>query len=52
MQASVRIIPTVTDMGDAMGSACALAKRTETPLAKLDGVAVRAEVEQMKPLNS
>ena len=52
MQASVRIIPTVTDMGDAMGTACALAKQTSTPLAQLDGVAVRAEVEQMKPVNS
>ena len=51
MQASVRIIPTVTDMGDAMGTACALAKRTSTPLAKLDSAAVREEVEQMKALN-
>ena len=36
---------TVIDMGDAMGTACALAKRTSTPLAKLDGVSVRAEAE-------
>lgn len=34
-----------------MGTACALAKRMSTPLAKLDGAAVRAEVEQMKALN-
>ncbi len=35
-------------MGDAMGTACALGKQT-SPLAQLDGVAVRAEVEQMNP---
>ncbi|MCI2047666.1 MAG: FAD-dependent oxidoreductase [Faecalibacterium sp.] len=41
MQASVRILPTVIDMGDAAGSACALAKATHTPLNLLDGTKLR-----------
>ncbi len=49
--ASVRIVPTVTDMVT-LWAPRALAKQTSTPLAQLDGVAVRAEVEQMKPVNS
>lgn len=41
MQASVRIIPTVIDMGDVAGSACALAKHENLPLNKLDGTKLR-----------
>ena len=45
MQASIRIMPTVTDMGDVMGTACALAKASSTPLALLDGTVIRQHVE-------
>ena len=41
MQASIRIQPTLTDMGQIAGEACALAKQTGTPLAKLDGARLR-----------
>ncbi len=50
MQASVRIIPMVTDMEMHRHGMCS--GKTDFNTAQLDGVAVRAEVEQMKPVNS
>lgn len=41
MQASVRILPTVIDMGDVAGSACALSARSGVVLADLDGSRLR-----------
>ncbi len=41
MQASVRIIPTVIDMGDVAGSACATSLRTGVALNALDGSQLR-----------
>lgn len=41
MQASVRIQPTLVDMGQIAGEACAMAMETNTPLADLDGKALR-----------
>lgn len=41
MQASVRILPTVIDMGDVAGSACTLAHATGQPLCRLDGSKLR-----------
>ena len=41
MQASVRILPTVIDMGDVAGSACTLAHTTGQPLCRLDGSRLR-----------
>lgn len=41
MQASVRILPTVIDMGDVAGSACKLAKESRTPLSQIDGSKLR-----------
>ena len=41
MQASIRIQPTVTDMGQIAGEACALAKHSGIPLAELDGSQLR-----------
>ena len=50
MQASVRIIPTVIDMGDAAGCACALsAANGVLPLA-LSGVEVRRSADAASPL--
>ena len=50
MQASVRIIPTVIDMGDAAGCACALsAANGILPLA-LSGVEVRRSADAASPL--
>lgn len=50
MQASVRIIPTVIDMGDAAGCACALsAANGVLPLA-LSGVEVRRSADATSPL--
>lgn len=50
MQASVRIIPTVIDMGDAAGCACALsAANGVLPLA-LSGVEVRRSTDAASPL--
>lgn len=37
MQASIRIQPTVIDMGDAAGKACVYAKKHNMSLAKVDG---------------
>lgn len=37
MQASVRIIPTCIDMGEALGYACRHAKDMALPLNRLDG---------------
>ena len=41
MQASVRILPTVIDMGDVAGSACTLAHATGQSLCRLDGSKLR-----------
>lgn len=41
MQASVRILPTVIDMGDVAGSACTLALAQHSPLSILDGRLLR-----------
>ena len=50
MQASVRIIPTVIDMGDAAGCACALsAANGVLPLA-LSGVEIRCSADAASPL--
>ncbi|MEG1872696.1 MAG: FAD-dependent oxidoreductase, partial [Ruthenibacterium sp.] len=42
MQASVRIIPTCLDMGQAAGEACAWAKRHAVALNAIDGAMLRA----------
>lgn len=41
MQASVRIIPTCLDMGEAAGAACAASVQSGTPLNALDGAMLR-----------
>lgn len=41
MEASVRIIPTVIDMGEAAGTACVLAEKNHVQTADLDGTLVR-----------
>lgn len=43
MQASVRIIPTCLDMGQAAGEACVMAQKTGVALNALDGAQLRAE---------
>lgn len=45
MQASVRIIPTCMDMGQAAGAACAAALRDGTALNALDGGQLRQELD-------
>lgn len=50
MQASVRIIPTVIDMGDAVGCACALSAATGVPPLELSGVEVRRCADAASPL--
>lgn len=45
MQASVRIIPTCLDMGQAAGAACAAALRTGAALNQVDGTALRAQLD-------
>lgn len=47
MQASVRILPTVIDLGQAAGTACTLSLAQGTPLCALDGTAVRAALGGM-----
>lgn len=41
MQASVRIQPTLIDMGQIAGEACAMAEETKVPLSQLNGRALR-----------
>lgn len=41
MQASVRIIPTCLDVGQAAGEACVYAQKNEMPLNEIDGAALR-----------
>ena len=50
MQASVRIIPTVIDMGDAAGCACALSAASGVPPLALSGVEVRRCADAASPL--
>ena len=50
MQASVRIIPTVIDMGDAAGCACALSAANGVPPLALSGVEVRRSADAASPL--
>ena len=50
MQASVRIIPTVIDMGDAVGCACALWAASGVPPLALSGVEVRRSADAASPL--
>lgn len=50
MQASVRIIPTVIDMGDAVGCACALSAASGVPPLALSGVEVRRSADAASPL--
>ena len=50
MQASVRIIPTVIDMGDAAGCACALSAASGVPPLALSGVEVRRSADAASPL--
>ena len=50
MQASVRIIPTVIDMGDAAGCACALSAASGVPPLALSGVEVRRSTDAASPL--
>jgi hypothetical protein len=50
MQASVRIIPTVIDMGDAVGCACALWAANGVPPLALSGVEVRRSADAASPL--
>ncbi len=49
MQASVRIIPTVIDMGDAAGCACALSAASGVPPLALSGVEVRRSADAASP---
>lgn len=51
MQASVRITPTVIDMGDAAGCACALSKSEDTPVLELSGEKVRSYADEVSPLS-
>ena len=48
MQASIRILPTVIDIGQAAGTACVLSMRTGTPLQQLDGRTLRTELGPMR----
>lgn len=50
MQASVRISPTVIDMGDAVGCACALWAANGVPPLALSGVEVRRSADAASPL--
>lgn len=50
MQASVRIIPTVIDMGDAVGCACALSAANGVPPLALSGAEVRRFADASSPL--
>ena len=50
MQASVRIIPTVIDMGDVVGCACALSSARSVPPLALSGVEVRRSADASSPL--
>lgn len=50
MQASVRIIPTVIDMGDAAGCACTLSVNSGVPPLALSGVEVRRCADAASPL--
>lgn len=50
MQASVRIIPTVIDMGDAAGCACAFSAASGVPPLALSGVEVRRSADAASPL--
>lgn len=50
MQASVRIIPTVIDMGDAAGCACALSAASGVPPLALSGVEIRCSADAASPL--
>ena len=50
MQASVRIIPTVIDMGDAAGCACVLSAASGVPPLALSGVEVRRCADAASPL--
>lgn len=50
MQASVRIIPTVIDMGDAAGCACALSAASGVPPLALSGVEIRRSADAASPL--
>lgn len=50
MQASVRIIPTVIDMGDAAGCACTLSAANGVPPLALSGVEVRRSADAASPL--
>ena len=50
MQASVRIIPTVIDMGDAAGCACALSAASGVPPLALSGAEVRRSADASSPL--
>ena len=50
MQASVRIIPTVIDMGDAVGCACALSAANGVPPLALSGAEVRRSADASSPL--
>lgn len=45
MQASVRIIPTCIDMGQAAGEACAAALAGGVPLNAIDGAGLRANMQ-------
>lgn len=45
MQASVRIIPTCIDMGQAAGEACAAALAARVPLNAIDGAGLRANMQ-------
>lgn len=46
MQASIRIQPTVIDMGWAAAQACALSRATGRPLAEIDGAALKARLAE------
>ena len=50
MQASVRIIPTVIDMGDAVGCACALSAASGVPPLELSCAVVRRSADAASPL--
>lgn len=45
MQASVRIIPTCLDMGQAAGEGCVLSKKSGVPLNQLDGAELRRPMQ-------
>ncbi|MDD4849107.1 MAG: FAD-dependent oxidoreductase [Gemmiger sp.] len=48
MQASIRILPTVIDMGQAAGAACALAQKNKIPLNRVDGTHLRENLGEMR----